>query len=67
MENPLCRPIVGKAEIGRRMVSNNGGWWLRRSETSSGSWFEKVARNVRNSVRQKDSHYAQISRGFPLC
>ena len=34
----------------------------RRSETSSGSWMGKVTINVRNSVRQEDAHYAQISR-----
>ena len=40
------------------MISENGGC-ERRSATSDGSWMGKVARNVRNSMRQEDAHYAQ--------
>ena len=43
------------------MSSENGGC-EEEGNTSSGSWMGKVARNVRNSVRQEDAHYAQSSR-----
>ena len=43
-------------------VYGKNGACERRSETSSGSWMVKVARDIGNSVRQQEGNYITVIR-----